>query len=47
MPLDDQIAQRRANFQAIGDLGVAVYPNAFDATASVSEVVEGDRKSVV
>ena len=40
MPLDDQIAQRRANFQAIGDLGVAVYPNAFDATASVSEVVE-------
>ena len=40
MPLDDQIAQRRANFQAICDLGVAPYPNAFDATASVSELVE-------
>jgi lysyl-tRNA synthetase, class II len=40
MPLDDQIAQRRANFQAIGDLGVALYPTAFDATASVSELVE-------
>ncbi len=40
MPLDDQIAQRRANFQAICDLGVAPYPNAFDATASVSEVVD-------
>ncbi len=40
MPLDDQIAQRRANFQAIGDLGVPLYPNAFDATASVSALVE-------
>jgi lysyl-tRNA synthetase class 2 len=40
MPLDDQIAQRRANFQAIGALGVALYPNAFDATASVSELVD-------
>ena len=40
MPLDDQIAQRRANFQAICDLGVAPYPNAFDATASVSALVE-------
>ena len=40
MPLDDQIAQRRANFQAICDLGVAPYPNAFDATASVSELVD-------
>jgi lysyl-tRNA synthetase class 2 len=40
MPLDDQIAQRRANFQAIGDLGVSLYPNAFDATASASELVE-------
>ena len=40
MPLDDQIAQRRANFQAICDLGVAPYPNAFDATATVSELVD-------
>jgi len=40
MPLDDQIAQRRANFQAIGDLGVPLYPNAFDASASVSALVE-------
>ena len=40
MPLDDQIAQRQANFQAIRDLGVAVYPNAFAATASVSELVD-------
>jgi lysyl-tRNA synthetase, class II len=40
MPLDDQIAQRRANFQAICDLGVAPYPNTFDATASVSELVD-------
>ena len=38
MPLDDQIAQRQANFQAICDLGVPPYPNAFDATASVSEL---------
>ncbi len=40
MPLDDQLAQRRANFQAICDLGVPPYPNAFDATASVSELVD-------
>jgi lysyl-tRNA synthetase class 2 len=40
MPLDDQIAQRRANFQAICDLGVPPYPNAFDATASVSDLVD-------
>ena len=40
MPLDDQLAQRRANFEAISDLGVAPYPNAFDATASVSELVD-------
>jgi lysyl-tRNA synthetase class 2 len=39
MPLDDQIAQRQANFQAIRDLGVPVYPNHFDATDSVSAVV--------
>ena len=40
MPLDDQIAQRQANFQAIRDLGVAAYPNAFDASDSVSALVE-------
>ena len=40
MPLDDQIAQRQANFKAICDLGVAPYPNAFDASASVSELVD-------
>jgi lysyl-tRNA synthetase, class II len=40
MPLDDQIAQRQANFQAIRDLGVAVYPNAFDASDSVAALVE-------
>ena len=40
MPLDDQIAQRQANFQAIRDLGVAAYPNTFDATDSVTVVVE-------
>src|SRR6478609_6246049 len=40
MPLDDQIAQRQANFQAIGALGVPLYPNAFDASANVSELVE-------
>ena len=40
MPLDDQIAQRQANFQAIRDLGVAAYPNHFDASDSVSAIVE-------
>ena len=39
MPLDDQIAQRQANFEAIRDLGVPVYPNHFDATDSVSALV--------
>ena len=38
-PESDQTAQRRANFEAIRQLGVDVYPRRFDARATVSEVV--------
>ena len=36
----DQIAQRRANFEALSRLGVAAYPHAFARTHTVSELVE-------
>jgi lysyl-tRNA synthetase class 2 len=35
-----QIAQRRANLEALTKLGVHPYPNRFDATHSVSDLVE-------
>ena len=34
----DQTAQRRANFEALRQLGVDVYPHRFDAQATVSEL---------
>jgi lysyl-tRNA synthetase class 2 len=41
----DQVRQRRANLDAIRALGIDVYPNRFDAQASVDETVRehGDR----
>ncbi len=36
-----QIAQRRANLQALARLGIRPYPNRFDVTHSVSDLVEG------
>jgi lysyl-tRNA synthetase class 2 len=35
----DQVAQRRANLEALRRLGVDVYPNRFEPTASVDEIV--------
>jgi lysyl-tRNA synthetase class 2 len=40
MPLEDQIEQRRANFDALAALGVPRFPQSWDATASVSDLVE-------
>ncbi|HET7221077.1 MAG TPA: lysine--tRNA ligase [Vicinamibacterales bacterium] len=37
----DQIAQRRANFEALVQLGVEPYPHAFDRTHTVSDLVTG------
>jgi lysyl-tRNA synthetase class 2 len=37
----DQIVQRRANFEALANLGVSPYPNAFERTHTVSEIVAG------
>jgi lysyl-tRNA synthetase, class II len=34
-----QVAQRRANFQALLDLGVEPYPRAFERTASIQQIV--------
>jgi len=41
----DQIVQRRANFEALAQLGVDTYPHKFDSTHTVSEIVAayGDR----
>jgi lysyl-tRNA synthetase class 2 len=39
MPLEDQIKQRQANFDALGTLGVDRYPRAFARTHSVSALV--------
>jgi lysyl-tRNA synthetase class 2 len=36
---DDQIQQRRANFEAIASLGVRPYPHRFERTHSVSDLV--------
>ncbi len=36
--LDEQIQQRQANLQALGDLGVDVYPRRFDRTHSISQI---------
>ena len=35
----DQIVQRRANLDALKQLGVEVYPHRFDAQATISAVV--------
>ena len=37
----DQIVQRRANFEALAKLGISPYPNAFERTHTVSEIVAG------
>ena len=36
---NDQVAQRRANFEALARLGVEPYPHAFERTHSVSRLV--------
>jgi lysyl-tRNA synthetase class 2 len=41
MPPEDQLQlQRQKNFEALGELGVDRYPHTFEASASVSDVVE-------
>jgi lysyl-tRNA synthetase class 2 len=40
MPLEDQIEQRRANFEALAALGVNRFPHSFDATETVSSIAE-------
>jgi lysyl-tRNA synthetase class 2 len=40
MPLDDQIEQRRANFEALQALGVDPYPRAFDRSDTVTALVD-------
>jgi lysyl-tRNA synthetase class 2 len=35
----DQVVQRRANLEALRQLGVPVYPNRFEASASVEDIV--------
>ena len=40
MPLDDQIEQRRANFDALKELGIAQYPHGYDRTDTVSALVD-------
>jgi lysyl-tRNA synthetase class 2 len=37
---DEQIAQRRANLEAIARLGIEVYPRRFDRTHTIAELVE-------
>ena len=37
----DQLRQRRANFEELERLGVAVYPHAFPRTHTIAELVEG------
>src|SRR5262245_17901654 len=37
---EEQIAQRRANLEALKDLGLEVYPNHFDRRDTVSDLVE-------
>jgi lysyl-tRNA synthetase class 2 len=37
----DQLRQRRANFEELERLGVAVYPHAFTRTHTIAELVEG------
>jgi lysyl-tRNA synthetase class 2 len=39
-PESDQVVQRRANFDALGQLGVPVYPNRFATDATITEVVD-------
>jgi lysyl-tRNA synthetase class 2 len=38
--LNDQLRQRRANFEELQRLGVAVYPHAFERTHTIAELVE-------
>ena len=35
----DQVAQRRANLDALRQLGLDVYPNRFDARSSIEAIV--------
>jgi lysyl-tRNA synthetase class 2 len=39
-PESDQVVQRRANFEALVELGVPVYPSRFATDATVTEVVD-------
>jgi lysyl-tRNA synthetase class 2 len=39
-PESDQVVQRRANFDALVQLGVPVYPNRFATDATITEVVD-------
>jgi lysyl-tRNA synthetase class II len=43
----DQIVQRRANFEALSQLGVDAYPHAFERSHTVRELVRayGERTS--
>ena len=38
---DEQTRQRKANLEAIVALGFAAYPNKFDTTHTVSQLVDG------
>src|SRR5215471_16313419 len=38
--LNDQLRQRRANFEELQKLGVVAYPHAFERTHAVSELVD-------
>jgi len=40
MPLDDQIEQRRTNFDALTELGVDQYPHAYDRTDTITALVD-------
>jgi len=42
---EDQVQQRKANLEAITRLGFAAYPNKFDTTHTVSELVHAHRES--
>src|SRR4051812_47124749 len=41
LELNDQLRQRRANFEELQKLGVTAYPHAFERTHTVSELVGG------
>ena len=37
---DEQIAQRKANLEAIGQLGVEIYPRTFERRHTIAELVD-------